>query len=141
MLRWESRNDLLWLSSNMSYMAIEELLQLEHRGWEYLCEGTGADFYGQLMTPDAVMVLAHGFVLDRDAVIASLNDAPPWDRYTISDVRLIELSDNTTALVYTARASRAGEPEFHALMSSVYLRKNGDWRLVLYQQTPIPASK
>lgn len=119
-------------------MIIEELLGLEHRGWKSLCEGTGADFYGQLMTPDAVMVLAHGVVLDRDAVLASLNDAPPWDRYAISDERLIELTEHTAALVYTGRASRVGEAEFHALMSSVYRRHNGEWRLVLYQQTPIP---
>lgn len=76
-------------------------------------------------------------VLDRDAVLASLNDAPPWDRYTISDERLIELTEHTAALVYTGRASRVGEAEFHALMSSVYRRHNGEWRLVLYQQTPI----
>ncbi|WP_393916544.1 hypothetical protein [Halostreptopolyspora alba] len=38
----------------------EEPLELEHRGWRPLCDGTGADFYGSLMTEDGVMVLAHG---------------------------------------------------------------------------------
>lgn len=122
-------------------MTIEELLALEHRGWKSLCEGTGADFYAQIMTPDAVMVLAHGLVLDRDAVRGSLNNAPPWDRYEIRDERLVQLTEDTAALVYTGHAFRAGEPEFLALMSSVYIRRNGEWRLVLYQQTPIPASK
>ena len=32
-----------------------------------------------------------------------------------------------------------GEPPFIALMSSVYTRTNGTWRLALYQQTPVPA--
>lgn len=60
---------------------IAELSALENQGWSSLCEGTGADFYGRLMTPDAVMALAlalaHGLVLDREAVIASLNEETP----------------------------------------------------------------
>lgn len=121
-------------------MRIDELLALEHRGWKSLCDGTGADFYSRIMTEDAVMVLAHGYVLDRGAVIRSLNDAPAWRRYEINDVRLIEIEEDRAILVYTARASRTGnEPEFVALMSSVYTRQNGEWRLILYQQTPIPA--
>ncbi|TDE92800.1 nuclear transport factor 2 family protein [Occultella glacieicola] len=120
-------------------MALKEILDLEHEGWTSLCESRGADFYGRLMTEDAVMVLAHGFVLDRDAVVASLNDAPPWLEYHLSDERLITLDDRTVALVYTGRASRGpDEPEFHALMSSVYTRQGDAWRLALYQQTPIP---
>lgn len=29
---------------------LEDLLDLENQGWQSLCEGTGADFYGTLMT-------------------------------------------------------------------------------------------
>lgn len=119
-----------------SRMDIGELLRIEHQGWGSLCAGTGADFYGRIMTKDAVMVLAHGFALDRDAVIASLNDAPTWDRYEITDERLTEIDDSTAILVYRARASR-GEQQFHALMSSVYTRHDGLWRLAHYQQTPV----
>ena len=116
-----------------------EILRLEHAGWASLCQGTGADFYGRLMTADAVMVLSHGFVLDRDAVIASLDDAPPWRNYEISEDRLIEVGEDTAILVYTGRASRGeGAPAFHALMSSVYTRRDGQWRLTLYQQTSVP---
>ena len=121
-------------------MNITELLTLEHEGWRSLCTGTGADFYGRLMIPGAKMVLAHGFALDREAVIASLDDAPPWQSYEISDEQVVEVDDQTAALVYTGRASRTGEPEFRALMSSLYTRRDGQWRLALYQQTPVPAS-
>ncbi|GAB3660710.1 nuclear transport factor 2 family protein [Glycomyces tarimensis] len=116
---------------------VEELLELEHAGWRSLCDGTGADFYGSIMTDDGVMVLAHGFVMDRPAVTASLNDAPPWKDYAIAEERLIALGDGAAALSYTGRAWRDGEPEFAALMSSVYVRGDG-WRLALYQQTPLP---
>ncbi len=42
-------------------MEIDELLTLERRGWDSLCDGTGGEFYGGPMTDDGVMVLAHGF--------------------------------------------------------------------------------
>jgi hypothetical protein len=120
---------------------IGELLELEHQGWESLCHGVGAAFYGRLMTADAVMVLAHGLVLDRQAVITSLNDAPPWHAYQISDERLIEVDEPTAALVYTGTASRGDGDQFHALMSSIYTRRQGRWQLALYQQTPVPPAE
>ena len=120
---------------------LEELLALEHEGWASLCNSTGGEFYGRIMTSDGIMVLAHGQVLDRRAVIESLDGAPPWRAYEISDERIIALAEGQAALVYTGRAYRDGdEPAFVALMSSVYSRRQGVWRLRLYQQTPVPTA-
>lgn len=116
---------------------LDELLDLEHRGWQSLCDGTGATFYGDLMAADGVMVLAHGMVMDREQVMASLGDAPPWDRYEITDPRLVDV-DGGAALVYTGAGHR-GDETFVALMSSVYVRQDDRWRLALYQQTPVLA--
>lgn len=116
----------------------DELMDLEHQGWKSLCNSTGADFYGQIMASDGVMVLAHGEVFDRQAVIDSLNEAPPWRTYDIADERLIAATDDHAILVYTGRAYRdEDELAFVALMSSVYTRQDGTWRLALYQQTPV----
>ncbi|MGN6203927.1 nuclear transport factor 2 family protein [Humibacter sp.] len=119
---------------------LQTLLDLERAGWDSLCESRGDAFYGRIMTDDAVMVLANGEVMDRDAVVASLGQAPPWSTYELADVRLMRVGIDGAALVYrgTARREPSG-PAFTALMSSVYLRRDGEWRLALYQQTPIPA--
>ncbi|MFC4376130.1 nuclear transport factor 2 family protein [Nocardia halotolerans] len=118
-------------------VVLDQLLTLEHAGWSSLCDSTGSRFYGQLMLPEAVMVLANGMVMDRDTVMASLADAPPWRTYTISDTQLIEVDADNAILVYTGTAYRAGaEPAFVGLMSSVYHRTENGWRLALYQQTP-----
>lgn len=120
----------------------DELLELEHEGWRSLCESTGAEFYGRMMTEDGVMVLAHGAAFDRREVIASLTDAPPWRRYEISDERLVSAGQDSAILVYHARAFRdPDEPAFVALMSSVYTRRPDGWRLCLYTQTPIPSTQ
>lgn len=119
-------------------MIMDELTTLEHEGWRALCGGSGADFYRDLMTPDAVMVLAHGQVLDRAAVAASLAAAPPWGSYEIDGERVIPVSDDAAVLVYRARATRGDEPAFIAWMSSTYVREAPGWRLACYQQTPVP---
>ncbi|WP_026922227.1 nuclear transport factor 2 family protein [Glycomyces arizonensis] len=119
---------------------IDELLELEHAGWRSLCEGTGGAFYGSVMTDDAVMVLAHGVAMDRDAVVASLDEAPPWSGYAITEERVIAVGEAARALVYRGRAWReGGGAAFVALMSSVYTRAGDGWRLALYQQTPVPS--
>ncbi|MEV0671430.1 nuclear transport factor 2 family protein [Mycobacterium sp. NPDC050441] len=120
----------------MTTPVLDELLHIERAGWDSLCESTGADFYGDLMLPDAVMVLANGMVMDRNTVVSALAQAPPWRAYEISGVHLIALDDDNAALVYIGTAYRDGdEPAFVGAMSSVYHRVDGVWKLTLYQQT------
>ncbi|MEJ6490362.1 nuclear transport factor 2 family protein [Leucobacter sp. USCH14] len=119
-------------------LSIDHLLTLEHDGWTALCRSEGGSFYGDLMTPDAVMVLVNGMVLDRPGVVASLNAAPPWSSYLIEDAQLVPVSGSSAALVYRARASREGEADpFVALMTSHYTLVEGRPALALYQQTSI----
>ena len=89
------------------------------------------------MTDDGVMVLADGSVMDRDAVVASLEHAPPWQSYDIEDVRLVGAGAEAAAIVYVGTGYRDGDqPAFVGIMSSVYVRQGGQGRLALYQQTP-----
>ncbi|MEJ1087196.1 nuclear transport factor 2 family protein [Microbacterium sp. Mu-80] len=114
---------------------LDDLLAVEREGWDALCGSTGGAFYGALMTPDAVMILVNGLVLDRDAVAASLDGAPSWDRYELSDARMIPVGGDSAALVYRARAERQAEEPFDAVMTSVYVLIDDRPRLALYQQT------
>ena len=122
----------------MSELTLDELFALEHRGWDSLREATGGDFYGDLMTAEAVMILVNGMVLDRAMIAASLNDSPPWDSYTLTEPRFVPLGADVAALVYRASASREGQrAPFVALMTSTYRLVAGRPRLALYQQTTI----
>jgi hypothetical protein len=118
---------------------MDELLDMEHAGWASLCNGTASDFYGDLMADDGVMVLANGTVMNRDEVVHALRNAPPWAAYDIDDVRLVPLGANSTAIVYLGTGHRGGEePPFVGVMTSVYVERDGNWKLALYQQTPKP---
>ena len=115
------------------------LLELERAGWDSLCNQAGSAYYGELMLPNALMVLANGIVMDRDLVVSALSESPPWRTYDIGDVRLIEVDNGNAVLVYTGTAYRqADAPAFVGAMSSAYHRTDGGWKLVLYQQTQIP---
>jgi hypothetical protein len=53
----------------------------------------------------------------------------------IDDARVLHPTADTAVLTYRWR-SRRGEGTYAAVMSSVYVRRDGAWRLVLHQQTP-----
>jgi ketosteroid isomerase-like protein len=88
------------------------------------------------MTEDGLMVFP-GMVLDKDAVLATIAQAPPWTRFELSDVR-VSLNGDIGVITYHADAQRAGSSPYRALMSSVYVLRDEAWRLVLHQQTPDP---
>mgnify|MGYP001189039177 CR=1 FL=1 len=115
---------------------LNQLLELEHAGWRSLCDGTGADFYGSLMTSECRMVLANGAVLTRDDVIASLEHARTWSSYTIDEPVAVTASEDVVAVIYTGTGHRDGNDDFTGVMTSVYLRTGTGWRLAHYQQTP-----
>lgn len=122
----------------MDEWKLPRLLEVERAGWDSLGRSTGGDFYGRLMTPDALMILVNGMIMDRDTVASSLNDSPPWASYELSQVRIVEVASDAAALVYRASASRDGQAEpFVALMCSTYRIVDGEPRLALYQQTTV----
>ncbi len=120
----------------MTEPTLDEMLAAEHAGWTALCASRGGTFYGSMMTPEALMVVAGGMVLDRSTIAATLDDAPAWDTYEITEARVVRLGDDCAALVYRASSVRGDDPPFHALMTSVYRAVDGELRLALYQQTP-----
>ncbi|WP_460741257.1 nuclear transport factor 2 family protein [Mariniluteicoccus endophyticus] len=119
----------------MDALDLDTLVALERRGWDALSDGTGGTYYGDLMTDDALMVLVNGIVMDRATVVASLDQAPTWDHYELTDPRRVDLGADAAALAYRATAQRGGEPPFEALMTSVYRLVDGTPRLALYTQT------
>jgi hypothetical protein len=117
---------------------MRELWELERAGWDALCGGDPAAFYGALLSDDAKMILP-GMVLDREAVLRSWQDVPPWREYELSDRSALPLGPDSMALIYRAAASRPGQADpYRAAMTSVYVHRDDGWRLALHQQTPEP---
>lgn len=110
-----------------------DLLRIE----EDLAPGS-SEAYRRHLADDAVVVVP-GAVLTREECIAAIDSAPPWDEHVISDARTMRLAADSAVLTYRWH-SRRGRERYAALMSSVYARRDGAWRLVLHQQTPQPGA-
>jgi hypothetical protein len=108
----------------------EQLLAYEHA----LATGQG-DAYRARLAEDAVVVVP-GYVLDRDATIAAMDASPGWDEVDLAGASTRPLGEDGAVLTYTF-TGRRGEYEYRAVLSSAYARRDGDWKLVLHQQTPL----
>jgi hypothetical protein len=115
------------------------LLALEEQGVRAPTSGDAADFYRQCLTDDALMVVP-GFVVDKQTFLEGIEQEGPWSTFRIDDPRVIELTPSCAVVLYRGTGRRAGQPEYVALMSSVYVHRGGAWRLAYHQQTPFPRS-
>ncbi|MBC6457339.1 nuclear transport factor 2 family protein [Actinomadura sp. HBU206391] len=116
----------------------DRLLDLEGQGWTALSSGTGGDFYRDRLSADAYMVLPIG-TLGREASINAMEQAPPWARFLLTETHSTALGGDAAVLTYRALAQRDGEPPYTALISSVYVREDGELKMAIHQQTPLAA--
>ena len=111
-----------------------EIEQLERDGWAALSGPDGEAFYAGCMADDGVMVFP-GIVMSKPEALAAIRDAPPWRRFDLAGVRTSVVGE-TAVITYTAKAEREPDKTYVATMSSVYVRHQGRWRLLLHQQSP-----
>jgi hypothetical protein len=119
-------------------MTIDEtLIALEEEGWRALSSDRGAAYYRDQLTEDALMLLPGAGLLSRDAVIEAIEGAPPWAWFRIEEPRVMRLTEDSAIVTYRASAQRAGQPEYGALISTAYVRRDGAWMVTFHQQTSI----
>ena len=116
---------------------MHELLDLEEQGWRALSTPgpTARQFYSGLLRADAVMLFPGGLrIAGREGILESLG-TQPWDSFHLDRASVLALGPDSAVVVYEVRARRA-ETSYAALASSTYARDT-QWRLVMYQQTPM----
>ncbi|MDA0563417.1 DUF4440 domain-containing protein [Streptomonospora sp. S1-112] len=115
-----------------------EPAELEERGWRALAQGgaAAAGFYREVLDADPLMLLPGGLRLaGREAVIAAMG-GPPWSTYRLEEIDVLRPAPDTAVVAYAATAQRGAAPAYSALISSLYVRRAGAWRLAFHQQTP-----
>lgn len=107
----------------------DTVLELERGFWE---KGNDPEFYDENSRDDSFSVIeSMGFVKKTDAVKMS-KDAKPWTDVKMEDVHVLDLNDDCMAVAYHGEGSQEGMKEpYRATVSSVYVRKNGKWKLAL----------
>lgn len=116
---------------------IDTLLTLEKAGWDSLTRGE-REFYQEHTAADALVVFpAPVGVITGDEMVSAINAGNPWSDYAISEPRIVEASSDSAILIYYVTAHRPGQPEYQALISSGYAQRDGQWKLVFHQHTPL----
>ena len=114
----------------------QELLELEQGFWNAAGD---RGFYEEHFADNGVAVFPFkGGILDAGKVRDSVESGVTWKNVEFLNVHVIELAPQCAALIYEAVGSRDGQPDYHALLSSVYVRDDGAWQMVVHQQTPLP---
>jgi hypothetical protein len=96
-----------------------------------------ADYCARQFTNDCVLLLPPpAGVLAREAAIEWIRATPRWAGVRFGGRRVLRLSDRILLLAYNATAHRRKELGTHrALVSSVYVNRDGNWNLAFHQQT------
>jgi hypothetical protein len=115
---------------------MRELLDAEREGWQALTSAQGVGYYREHLADDAVMVFSSG-VMTRAEALEAMASAPPWSSFEILDPQVVELTPDSGVLVYRAVAQRADQPVYKAMITSVFVRTGGHWKLAVHHQTPI----
>lgn len=116
----------------------DDPLSLEHHGWDALSTSPerAKEFYGSVLADNAQMLFPGEMRLFGKDQILEMMGGPPWGSFKISEEQLINLSDTVKAVTYKVVAEREGSGAYRALICSTYAFRNGEWKLVLHQQTP-----
>ena len=114
-------------------MSLDQPIDIERAFWR---SSGDQEFYRTHVAEEGLFVLSMG-VMGKEEVVAAMAGADPWESFEIGDPSWVPVGDDVVGLVYEARARRSGgEAEYRANILSVYRRQEGNWQLILHQQTP-----
>jgi hypothetical protein len=120
-------------------MLRDQLMALEKESWEYLRTRDRAAMR-RFLPEDALQIYADGTRYFKDDVIAYMPNYR-LDHYEIEPAYGMRMIGPDAALLIYRVTSR-GAARFYrtttskVLATSLYVRRNGKWRAVLYQETP-----
>jgi uncharacterized protein (TIGR02246 family) len=119
----------------------DELMALERASWQALKERDRAALR-RLLADDALLIFSDGTRYDKREMLDYLTNYR-LDSYRIEPTYAVRrLGPTVAALLY--RVTARGAARFDrtttdkVLASSLYVRRDGRWRSVLYQETPLP---
>lgn len=117
----------------MSLMS--DLLSVERELW------TGrSDSYLRHLDDDCLVAFVDmAGVSTKDEIADTVEGAPRWRDLQIEVEGFLRPNGTVAILTYRARATRGDGDPYRALISSAYVHRAGEWKLMFHQQTPLPS--
>jgi len=115
----------------------DELLKIERGFWT-----GGADFYRQNLDDLCVTVFTEmAGTFKRDEIAGMITDTDRWRDLKLDVKGFLEPAPGFAILTYRVKATRKNNDAYAAAVTSGYVKRNGAWKMVLHQQTPLPVKK
>ena len=108
-----------------------DIWETEERLWT-----GGVEVYRTHMAPGCLMAFPGIGLIQGEAIIASLQDAPRWREVSFEGSHKAE-SDEVIVLGYTATGQRDDQPAYRAVCTSTWCLMTEGWRLVQHHQSPL----
>ena len=108
-------------------------MAIEKKFWE---EGTQA-FFEKSMDQNAVSVMEPMGFIEKSTAVEMSAHSKGWDDVKMHDLKFVQLTPDCVALIYHGEATNreTGEPSKESI-SSVYVKKDGEWKLALTTHQP-----
>jgi hypothetical protein len=111
----------------------DNLLAMEQRLWS----GDTTD-YRRTLDDDCLIAFTEAAGVTPRDVIADQADGNRWHDLDIEVEGFLQPTEDVALLTYHATAVRANDEPYEARVSSGYVRRDGDWKMMFHQQTPLP---
>src|SRR5262245_61057518 len=126
------------MESRSCIMAIQnDLLAIEKGFWT-----SGADYYRQNL--DDVCLTAFTEMVGafkKEEIAGMMKEADRWRDLSLDVKGCLEPAPGFAVLTYQVRAKRKGGEPYAGVVSSGYVMRNGAWKMVFHQQTPLDPGK
>lgn len=111
---------------------------LEKRFWDAHVD-RDLKFFDEMLADDVVTIAGFGFA-DRRTIIQSIAlGAIQFASYFMSAVQVKSLGTDATSISYRCVIQAAVQGQPHTIVinvTTVYVRRDGEWKILLHQQTP-----
>ena len=114
--------------------AHDQVIAVERAFWN-----ADAEAYDQNMMDGALSVMEPMGFITKESAVEMTKDAEGWTDLEISDMHVVDLTEDCIAIAYHGRAkfAKSGKP-IRSSVSSVYVREGGEWKLGITVHQPWP---
>jgi hypothetical protein len=115
----------------------EHLVNIERNLWT-----NNAEFYDDNLTDDCLLVFPETGVINRDFAVDAIRkeneEGRKWAEVDFDEIRSLRPTDDVALLTYRVTARWEHEKaSITTLASSVYVKRDGLWKLIFHQQSPV----
>ena len=117
-------------------MALEQdLLKLEKGFWT-----EGGDYYRAHVDEECLVAFTEMAGVHSNEEIAGMNPgANNWMNVELDEKGCVRLSADSVVITYEVNAQRKNGEPYKALVSTGYVKRDGEWKMAFHQQTPLDA--